>query len=192
MSSTRQALSEEHLAIRRERLIVGAGSQGADRHDLQEALVREMPWYISSAVRFQMAVADQLGMPVADVHAVGALLEVGPTGVRQLAELMGMTTGAVTRMVDRLERDGFVRRDPDPTDRRKVVLRVVPERVEVIARYYESMGQRWSRAVDEYSDAELRFVLEFLRSGRADAQTETARLRSEGRRHGVRGRRADR
>jgi DNA-binding MarR family transcriptional regulator len=150
-----------------------------------------MPWYISAAVRFQMAVADQLGMPVADVHAVGALLEVGPTSVSRLAELMGMTTGAATRLVDRLERDGFVRRDPDPTDRRKVVLRVVPERIEVIARYYESMGRRWRRAVDEYSDAELQFVLEFLRSGRADAQAETARLRSEGRRHGARGRRSD-
>jgi len=171
---------------------VGAGSRGADRQGLQEALVREMPWYISSAVRFQMAVADQLGMPVADVHAMGALLEVGPTGVKQLAELMGMTSGAVTRLVDRLERGGFVRRDPDPTDRRKVVLRVVPERVEVIARYYESMGRRWRQAVDEYSDAELQFVLEFLRSGRADAQAETARLRSQGRRHGARGRRADR
>lgn len=168
---------------------MGAGSQGADRQDLQEALVREMPWYISSAVRFQMAVADQLGMPVADVHAVGALLEVGPTGVKQLAELMGMTSGAVTRLVDRLERDGFVRRDPDPTDRRKVVLRLVPERIEVISQYYESMGQRWSQAVDGYSDAELQFLLEFLRSGRSDAQAETARLRSEGRRHGARGRR---
>ena len=171
--------------------VVGVGSQGADRHDLQEALVREMPWYISSSVRFQMAVADQLGMPVADVHAVGALLEVGPTGVRQLAELMGMTSGAVTRLVDRLERDGFVRRDPDSTDRRKVVLRVVPERIEVISQYYESMGQRWREAVDGYSDAELQFLLEFLRAGRSDAQAETARLRSEGRRHGARRRRTN-
>jgi DNA-binding MarR family transcriptional regulator len=165
---------------------VGAGSQAADRGRLQEALVQEMPWYISAAVRFQMAVADQLGMPVADVHAVGALLEVGPTGVRQLAELMGVTTGAATRLVDRLERGGFVRRESDPSDRRRVVLRLVPERVEVIARYYESMGERWRRTVEGHSDAELRFLLEFLRAGRADAQAETAQLRADGRRHGAR------
>ncbi|MQA82509.1 MAG: MarR family transcriptional regulator [Streptosporangiales bacterium] len=162
----------------------------AGPRSLQEALVQEMPWYVSAAVRFQMAVADQMGMPLADVHAVGALLEVGPTGVRQLAEVMGMTTGAVTRLVDRLEGGGFVRRDPDPTDRRRVVLRVVPERVEAISRYYESMGDRWRRTVDGYSDAELRFLLDFLRSGRADAQAETARLRADGRRHGARKRRA--
>lgn len=161
------------------------------RQGLEEALVREMPWYVSSAVRFQMAVADQLEMPVADVHAIGALLEVGPTGVRRLAELMGMTTGVATRLVDRLERGGFVRREPDPDDRRRVVLRAVPERVEAVAHYYEPMGERWRRQLADYTDDDLRFLLDFLRTGRADAQAETARLRAEGRRHGIRKRRAE-
>jgi DNA-binding MarR family transcriptional regulator len=87
------------------------------RKALLDALIQEMPWYISAATRFQVAVADQLGMPLTDVHAIGALLEIGPTGVRRLADLMGMTTGAVTRLVDRLERAGYVRREPDPADR---------------------------------------------------------------------------
>ncbi|MFI6676350.1 MarR family winged helix-turn-helix transcriptional regulator [Kribbella sp. NPDC050470] len=99
------------------------------RAELLAALVQEMPWYISAATRYQIAVADQLGMPVTEVHAVGALLEIGPAGVRRLADLMGMTTGAVTRLVDRVERAGYVRREPDPADRRRVVVQVVPERV---------------------------------------------------------------
>jgi DNA-binding MarR family transcriptional regulator len=103
---------------------------------------------------------------------------------------MGMTTGAVTRMVDRLERGGFVRREPDPSDRRRVVLRAVPERVGVISRYYQSMGERWQRQIAGYSDGELRFLVEFLRRGRENTQVETARLRAEGRRHGARRRRA--
>lgn len=156
------------------------------RQALVEALVREMPWYISAAVRYQIAIAHQLGMPLTDVHAVGALLELGSTGARQLADLMGMTTGAVTRLVDRLERGGFVRREPDPADRRRVVLRVVPERVAEISRYYESMGNRWQEQVDSYSDAELRFLLTFLRRGREDTQAETAELRADGRAHGTR------
>jgi DNA-binding MarR family transcriptional regulator len=148
-----------------------------------------MPWYVSAAVRFQMAIADQLEMPVADVHAVAALLEFGPVGVRRLSELMGMTTGAATRLVDRLERGGFVRREPDPDDRRRLVLQVVPERVRVIARYYDSIGDRFRRRLVDYSDDDLRFLLEFLRAGRADSEAETTRLRTEGRRHGVRQRR---
>jgi DNA-binding MarR family transcriptional regulator len=157
-----------------------------DREGLVDALVQEMPRYISASMRFQIAVADQLGMPLADVHAVGALLELGPAGVRALADVMGMTTGAVTRLVDRLEAGGFVRREPDPTDRRRVVLRVVPERVADIARYYESMGDRWQRQVEAYTDAELRFLVEFLRRGSENARVETAHLRTEGRPHATR------
>ncbi|MGH8795234.1 MAG: MarR family winged helix-turn-helix transcriptional regulator [Stackebrandtia sp.] len=159
------------------------------RQELIETLIREMPWYVSAAVRFQMAVADQLEMPLTDVHALGALLEFAPTGVRRLAELMGMTTGAATRMVDRLEAGGYVRREPDPTDRRRVVVRLVPERVAEIGRYYESMGARWQGQMDDYTDAELRFLVEFLRRGREDAQAETAALRASGRAHGTRRRR---
>ena len=77
------------------------------REALIKALVEEMPWYVSAAVRFQIAVADQLEMPLADVHAVGALVEFGAVGVRRLADLMGMTTGAVTRMADRRGRTVF-------------------------------------------------------------------------------------
>lgn len=158
-------------------------------NELVEALLREMPWYISSAVRYQIAVADQLRMPVSDVHAIGALLEFGPIGVRRLAELMGMTTGATTRLVDRLERHGYVFRDPDPHDRRRVVLRVAPERIAEIARYYEPMGQRWHEQIQGYSTEQLRFLLEVLRQGRRHAEAETAALRASGRAHGTRSRR---
>jgi len=158
----------------------------AERQALVDALVQEMPRYISASVRFQIAVADQLGMPLADVHAVGALLELGPTGVRALADVMGMTTGAVTRLVDRLEAGGFVRREPDPTDRRRVLLQVVPERVRDISHYYESMGGRWLRQVEEYTDDELRFLVEFLRRGGEYVRVETAQLRTRGRPHATR------
>ncbi|MEQ4206248.1 MarR family transcriptional regulator [Actinopolymorpha sp. B9G3] len=158
------------------------------RQELVEMLVQEMPWYVSSAVRFQMAVADQLGMPLTDVHALGALMEFEPIGARRLADLMGMTTGAVTRIVDRLERGGYVRREPDPNDRRRIVLRLVPERVGQIARYYESMDVRWQRQIGGYTDAELRFLVEFLRRGGEYAQAETVALRARGRAHGTRSR----
>jgi DNA-binding MarR family transcriptional regulator len=160
------------------------------RDELISGLIEEMPRYISAAVRFQVAVADQLDLPVSDIHALAALLETGPTGVSRLAELMGMTTGAATRLVDRLERDGFVRRERDLTDRRRIVLHVVPDRVAEIARYYQSLDTRWQTQVNRYSDAELRFLLDFLRRGSEDAQAETAQLRADGRAHRTR-RRSD-
>lgn len=161
------------------------------RAELLDALIQEMPWYISAATRFQIAVADQLGMPLTDVHAIGALLEIGPAGVRRLADLMGMTTGAVTRLVDRLERAGYVRREPDPADRRRVVVQVVPERVADIGHYYEPIGERWQQQVSSYTDAQLRFLLDFLRQGREHAQAETTTLRTQGRPHATRRKSAD-
>ncbi|AQZ62213.1 hypothetical protein BKM31_12705 [[Actinomadura] parvosata subsp. kistnae] len=162
----------------------------SDRDELVVALVEEMPRFVSASVRFQVAVAHQLGMPVTDVHALGALLETGPVGAGRLAELMGMTTSAITRLVDRLERGGYVRREPAPSDRRRVVLHVVPERVAEIGAFYEPMGARWRDQVDRYSAAELRFLLGFLREGRAQAEEETAGLRRTGRSHGTRNRRS--
>ncbi|MGR6918716.1 hypothetical protein ACU635_31095 [[Actinomadura] parvosata] len=52
----------------------------SDRDELVVALVEEMPRFVSASVRFQVAVAHQLGMPVTDLHALGALLETGPVG----------------------------------------------------------------------------------------------------------------
>ncbi|MBM7785645.1 MarR family winged helix-turn-helix transcriptional regulator [Tenggerimyces flavus] len=157
-----------------------------DGDDLRQVLLREMPWYISAAVRFQIAIADQLRMPLTDVHAIGALVEFAPIGVRRLADLMGMTTGATTRLVDRLEQRGFVVREPDPDDRRRVVLRVVPERVADVARYFEAMGERWGEQLDGYDSEQLRFLVEFLRLGRKHAVEETEALRATGRAHGSR------
>ena len=159
------------------------------REELVGALVAEMPSFISTVVRFQVAVAHQLDMPVTDVHALGALLEAGPLGVSELAELMGMTTGAITRLVDRLEGGGYVRRERDSEDRRRVVLHAVPERVADVARYYEAMDVRWRQQVDRYSEDQLRFLLDFFRQEREHTQAETMKLRAGGRAHGTRRRR---
>lgn len=156
------------------------------RAELSEILLREMPWYISTSVRFQIAIANQLQLPVTDVHAISALLEFGPIGVRRLAELMGMTTGAATRMVDRLARDGFVSRERDTRDRRQVVLHVVPDRIAEISRYYQPMGEHWREQLAGCTDEQLRFLVEFLRQGRENARAETESLRASGRAYGTR------
>ena len=165
---------------------------GLDGRELRDVLAREMPSYISAAVRYQIAIANQLQIPVTDVHAVGALLEFGPIGAGRLAELMGMTTGATTRLVDRLERAGYVTRAPDPEDRRRVVLHLVEDRVADIGRYYEPMGRRWREQVAGYSDDQMRFLVEFLLTGRQHAIAETVALREAGRAHGSKRRHPDR
>lgn len=76
--------------------------------------------------------------------------------------------------------------EPDPADRRRVVVQVVPERVADVSRYCEPMGDRWQQQVATYTDSQLEFLVEFLRQGRGSAQAETTALRTNGRPHATR------
>lgn len=68
------------------------------------------------------AIADRLGMAATDFTCLTVLLNDGPASAGELAERAGLTSGAVTGLVDRLERGGWVRRVPDPADRRRVIV----------------------------------------------------------------------
>jgi DNA-binding MarR family transcriptional regulator len=147
------------------------------REDLLQALIRAMAAASGQGVLFSQAVAEQVGMHPTDVECVEILTRNGPATAGQLAELTGLTTGAVTRMVDRLERAGFVRRENDPNDRRRVIVRPQPERLEALGAYYAPLERRMVDLCAAYGDRELRFLLDFLTRAQAGAQEETARLR---------------
>ena len=114
---------------------------------------------------FSQTVAQQAGLSSSDHECLDFLnLENNVTAGR-LAEVTGLTTGAITGVVDRLEKAGYVRRVRDVSDRRKVFIEVVPENIARIGRYYEhlqrSMHQLWST----YSDAELKLLLRLTTQG---------------------------
>src|SRR5687767_4076239 len=81
-------------------------------------------------VMFHQGVAEEMGVGATDSRALSILAQTGPLSAGRLAELTGLTTGAVTGMIDRLERAGWVRRRADPGDRRKVIIEPIadPER----------------------------------------------------------------
>ena len=85
------------------------------------------------AVLYSDAVAGRLGMPSTDVECLEVLITSGPTTAGGLAEVTGLSTGAVTRMIDRLEQAGFVRRVADPADRRRVIVEAVKDRTAVVS-----------------------------------------------------------
>src|SRR3954469_10310539 len=86
--------------------------------------------YLASYVLFNQAVADRLGMHPTDLQCVNLLtLADGPLSTGQIAELTGLTSGSATRLVDRLERAGYVTRQRDSTDRRRVMVQPVPAAV---------------------------------------------------------------
>ena len=123
-------------------------------------------------------VAIRLGLSESDIDALELLIDSGAATAGRLAELMGLTTSAVTRVIDRLEQAGYVRRELDPADRRRVVVDVVPERVATIDSLLDSLERAAEHEVERYSPEQLALINDFL-SRMADlTQTESTRLRS--------------
>lgn len=107
--------------------------------------------------------ADRVGLHVTDLRCLNLLSQAGPLTAGELGQQTGLgTTGAVTRMVDRLERAGYVRRAVDPRDRRRVIIGPVPERLAELAPHYQGMAAAWDELLARYSDQELEVFLELF------------------------------
>ena len=150
----------------------------AERERLLAALGTEMQKLVAKVVLFNQAVADRLGMNSTDLQCLNMLLEAGPVAAGRLAEESGLTTGAVTGVIDRLERAGYVWRERDPNDKRRVIVHPVPDRARgEIAPIYASIGQSFAEMCSRYDEGELALILDFVTRSHSLNREETARLR---------------
>ncbi|RFU42816.1 MarR family transcriptional regulator [Actinomadura logoneensis] len=109
------------------------------------------------------ATAAKAGLNVTDAQCVNALVLDGPQTPGELARLMGITTGgAITAVIDRLERAGYVRRSRDPRDRRRVIVEPVPERVEAFGAYFTPIASAFGERVAALDDDALRTLLDWF------------------------------
>jgi DNA-binding MarR family transcriptional regulator len=149
-----------------------------DKRQGVEGVVRALRRVNFQGSIFGQTIAIRLGLSESDIDALELLIDTGAATAGRLAEVMGLTTGAVTRVVDRLEQAGYVRRVTDPADRRRVVVEVVPERVATIESLLESLERAAAEEVGRYTPAQLATINDFL-SRMADlTQSESARLRT--------------
>jgi DNA-binding MarR family transcriptional regulator len=125
------------------------------------------------------ACAERLGLHSTDWGCVLLLNEALPTPLTagQLAELTGLTTGAVTGVLDRLENAGYVRRERDPADRRRVVVRLVPEEMARIQPMFDGMIADMIAMHRDYSDDELAVIVEMLTRSSEILRTHARRIR---------------
>lgn len=113
---------------------------------------------------FENLAAERLGINRTDLHCLNAIENAGGLSAGELATEAGLTSGAVTGVVDRLERAGFARRVPDPADRRRVKLEVTPEFYARAAEIWGPMAADWEAMLAErFTAAELARITEFLR-----------------------------
>ena len=127
---------------------------------------------------FSQTVASRAGISSSDLECLDFLNLDGRVTAGRLAEVTGLTTGAITGVVDRLEKAAFVRRERDENDRRKVFIAIVPEKVARIGRFYEHMQRAILKDWETYSDAELRLLLRFMTQGYMTMLAATEELKA--------------
>jgi DNA-binding MarR family transcriptional regulator len=128
--------------------------------ELQQAMQRTTMW----TVLLHHTIAGKAGINVTDLQCLNLLSLDGPMTPGQLAQAMGLTTGgAITAVVDRLEKAGYVLRSRDPDDRRKVIVELVQERAVALGAYFGPVGQSVAARFAGYTDEQLEFLLEFAR-----------------------------
>ena len=127
--------------------------------------------FLTAVVLHGQAVAEAMGMHPTDAYALNLLAVVGPVTVGELGERTGLSTGAATRCVDRLEAVGAVRRHRDPADRRRVVIEALPAKQrmnEHADKMLRPVREAMAAVFDTYDRAQLATLLDFF------ARTTTA------------------
>lgn len=132
----------------------------AERVAAVEMAVRNL---IANAILFNHQVAQRVGLGASDAQFMHLLQLHGPLTPGRLAELSGLTTGTVTGVLDRLEATGFVRRERDESDRRKVIAKLNEERLwSAMAPLYAGQAESLAAVAGAYDAEQLEVIADFL------------------------------
>src|SRR6202046_4295684 len=128
------------------------------------------------------AAADRIGLNATDLNCLNILSFSGEMTAGELARATGLSTASITGVADRLEEAGYVRRERDPRDRRRVVIRLVLETaLRDVASVFLPMMRDWQQMAARYSDDELRLIVDFYDRMEGVLQEHLTRLRAAGR-----------
>jgi len=154
-------------------------SSSQTREQVMHALAIQFRYVSANSVMFSQVVADKVGLHPTDIECLDYLLLNGASTAGQLATLTGLTTGAVTAVIDRLEKAGYVKREHDPKDRRKVL--VVPNEEKAygeIGQYSMRMQEVFDTACEDMTDEELAAILRFIAKANSLAAEAVASVRN--------------
>jgi DNA-binding MarR family transcriptional regulator len=140
----------------------GAGTGPPEREQLAAAFGTAVRRTSSLMQLVSQAAADRIGINATDLNCLNILSFSGHMTAGELARATGLTTASITGVADRLEEAGFVRRERDARDRRRVVIRLVLERaLSDIAPVFLPMIRALEQAAARYTDDELKLIVEF-------------------------------
>jgi DNA-binding MarR family transcriptional regulator len=132
------------------------------RTELVEALEGLLRNMAARGVLLHQAIAGRFGLNSTDIKALDLARAEENLTAGRLAEVTGLSTSAVTALLDRLEKAGFVERRRDPSDRRRVFVVSTGRHEEELGRIFGSISERTQRVLRRYDDGQLALMVDFL------------------------------
>jgi DNA-binding MarR family transcriptional regulator len=130
--------------------------------------------YSDASILMHEAISRKAGLSGTDHKYLGLLLEKGPLTAGELSQLTGLTTGAVTGLIDRLENKKLVKREFDKSDRRKVIIVANAESAKnLLTPFFKDLQQKTTKLLSTYTDRELQIIEEYFRAA-TDVMTQVA------------------
>ena len=151
-------------------------SPSRSRRELLDRLSLAIRASQNASEAFDEYVATATGINRTDMRCLDILSQRGPITAGQLARAMHLSSGAITTLVDRLERAGYARRRRDTEDRRRVLVELVPGKIERAMPYYAPLYHGTVRLLENHSDQEIELMIDFLEQGRQMVEDELERL----------------
>jgi DNA-binding MarR family transcriptional regulator len=130
--------------------------------DLMKKVILAAREYGINTVLFRNLVSERLNVNVTDMECLGLVFNKGLATPTELARYTGLSSGATTAMLDRLENSGLIERRPNPDDRRGTIITLANAGVEKVAPWFASVRQAQDTLVSGYSEDELQLILSFF------------------------------
>jgi DNA-binding MarR family transcriptional regulator len=153
--------------------------QAKSRAELLKQLEETLRKVGAQSVLLSDTVAKLVGVNSTDLECLDLLEMAGPTTAGRLAEHAGLTTGAMTAVIDRLERAGFARRLRDAEDRRCVRVEALSRNFKHVSGLYRRLAESTARLHEDYDDRQLTLVVDYLTRALALAADHVAWLQTQ-------------
>src|SRR5271163_4277100 len=138
-----------------------------------DRVVLEIRKFLAAGIFFNAQAAEKAGLGLTDMQMLHMLQLYGPSTPSRLSAWTGLSSGGVTVAVDRLEKAGYVRRVPNPEDRRSLLITLIPARLRKLAAMYEGVENETRRLLAMLPEGDLEAVIRFfekLHEVRADRE----------------------
>jgi DNA-binding MarR family transcriptional regulator len=144
-----------------------------------DRIVLEIRKFIAAAIFFNAQAAEKSGLGLTDAQMLHMLQLYGPSTPSRLAAGTGLTSGGITVALDRLEMAGYIRREPNPADRRSLLVTLIPSSLAKLAGLYEGVERETRRQLAKLPQRDQEAVIRFFESMdevRAETRSEDRRI----------------